>query len=655
MSDKVRVYEIAEESGASSSKVIAKAKDLGIELKTSQSAVSIEDAEEIANYIMTGKSRKLPKVEEKKKVIKRKEVYRVHKVTKNDTKKLFKTSKLIIVKSKYSADLKIVSNNIKDNLIEKELELSEISENVRDMSINEKREDFILNSYPSVTIEIKNLKTIKNLKWELQKEVGVYAIIGENGSGKSSLLISIAKLIEPNIFHLELTGTGYYEKTEINYIINNKEFTWIKNKSTNNNWRQSSQDKYNMPNKIKGFFESSILTGTRFDKVDEYIKNELDYRKEDIVEEGSAFIRNAMNYILFGNRINSHKFKNLFKVNAVRKRRNSNNSKNDKITYSDKNYSYYALGLNNDEYIKEHLFSTGEYFLLKILKFIDNFKNLEGSIIPSLIVIDEVELSLHPLAQVRLTEQLKVFSKRFNLIILFASHSLHILENIDADKTFFIQKDDLDNHIITNPVHFGYLTSKLYKHQFYDKVILVEDELAKMYMEHTLNDMAHRDNFSLAIIIAGGSSQVVKIAIENNSEKFYGDADLMVSLDEDKKEDCYRQKRYIKWSHHIPVFKNIENYVKILIKDGNLDFIKFIESILIKSSFYELKIDNEGDKSGFKTLVAEIATNVISRHYNNKDNSKDYAKKMLVSHVYNCHKNLEKQNDFVKELERFFT
>lgn len=61
MSDNVRVYEIAEEAGASSNEVITKAKDLGIELKSPQSAVSFEDAEEIANYIMTGKSSKLKK------------------------------------------------------------------------------------------------------------------------------------------------------------------------------------------------------------------------------------------------------------------------------------------------------------------------------------------------------------------------------------------------------------------------------------------------------------------------------------------------------------------------------------------------------------------------------------------------------------------
>lgn len=61
MSDKVRVYEIAEEAGASSQDVIAKAKDLGVELKSPQSAVTVEDAEEIANYIITGKSAKLEK------------------------------------------------------------------------------------------------------------------------------------------------------------------------------------------------------------------------------------------------------------------------------------------------------------------------------------------------------------------------------------------------------------------------------------------------------------------------------------------------------------------------------------------------------------------------------------------------------------------
>ncbi|QOG12630.1 translation initiation factor IF-2 [Arcobacter sp. FWKO B] len=69
MLDKVRVYEIAEEAGATSSEVIDKAKDLGIELKSPQTAVSYEEAEEITTYIMTGKSKLLKeKTQPKKKV-----------------------------------------------------------------------------------------------------------------------------------------------------------------------------------------------------------------------------------------------------------------------------------------------------------------------------------------------------------------------------------------------------------------------------------------------------------------------------------------------------------------------------------------------------------------------------------------------------------
>ncbi|WP_428023647.1 translation initiation factor IF-2 [Arcobacter sp.] len=74
MSDNVRVYEIAEEAGASSNDVIKKAKDLGIELKSPQSQTSVEDAEEIVNYIMTGKSKRL---QPKKKAVKKVEPAKV--------------------------------------------------------------------------------------------------------------------------------------------------------------------------------------------------------------------------------------------------------------------------------------------------------------------------------------------------------------------------------------------------------------------------------------------------------------------------------------------------------------------------------------------------------------------------------------------------
>ncbi len=104
MSDKVRVYEIAEEAGASSQDVIAKAKDLGIELKSPQSAVSYEEAEEIANYIMTGKSPKLKvpakakKTEEKKEKQPEEKLEVVNETVENEEKIIVQEVKKVEVK-----------------------------------------------------------------------------------------------------------------------------------------------------------------------------------------------------------------------------------------------------------------------------------------------------------------------------------------------------------------------------------------------------------------------------------------------------------------------------------------------------------------------------------------------------------------------------
>jgi translation initiation factor IF-2 len=54
MMDKVRVHEIAKELGINSKEVVDKAAAMGLNVKTASSSVSIEEAEQIMNYIMNG-------------------------------------------------------------------------------------------------------------------------------------------------------------------------------------------------------------------------------------------------------------------------------------------------------------------------------------------------------------------------------------------------------------------------------------------------------------------------------------------------------------------------------------------------------------------------------------------------------------------------
>ena len=54
MTEKVRVHEIAKELGIASKDVLEKAKKMGLEVKSAQSVVTMEQAESIANYIING-------------------------------------------------------------------------------------------------------------------------------------------------------------------------------------------------------------------------------------------------------------------------------------------------------------------------------------------------------------------------------------------------------------------------------------------------------------------------------------------------------------------------------------------------------------------------------------------------------------------------
>ncbi len=80
MTEKVRVHEIAKELGIASKDVLEKAKKMGLEVKSAQSVVTMEQAESIANYIINGEPTASVKVEPKK-------VKKESKTAKSDTPK----------------------------------------------------------------------------------------------------------------------------------------------------------------------------------------------------------------------------------------------------------------------------------------------------------------------------------------------------------------------------------------------------------------------------------------------------------------------------------------------------------------------------------------------------------------------------------------
>lgn len=657
MSDKIRVYEVAEEAGASSQEVISKAKDLGIYLKSPQSAVSFEEAEEITNYIMTGKSTRIPKTIKKKKSIGTDGLTNIEKINIHKIKptkyKAIPRNKVKIVTKWNQKNINLVESKENTNISEvlpDELHEIKTPNKLIPKNNSGNKQKIIINRYPNVIIEIHNLKSIAYLKWELQKEKGVYGIIGENGTGKSSLLICIAKLVNGSIFQNELVGVGHYNNTKITYIINDKKINFIKNESTNNHWRQEKTDSDLLPD-MDGFFESSILSGKRFNKLNNYIKKELEYiPSEDSIQKADKFIIDEMNYILYGNDVHLYRFNELYEINAIRKHKND---------IPESKYNYYALKINNNRYLKEQIFSTGEYFLLQILKYINKHVNKQHKVSP-LIIIDEIELSLHPLAQERFVKKLKSLCKEYNLIVIFASHSLHVIDNIEYDKRYYIERNQDNQITIENPVDIGYLTTKLYKHQFYDYILLVEDVMAQEYVKLTIQELSSQ-NLKYDIISIGTCDKVMEMARVNSDKKYFGEAKVLPIVDNDKIHLLNEYRNTTLGGIAIPVPRYIEAYLyPIFIKnDTNLRkrFSNFISKTYPPNDLDSLKYIWD-KKQNEKNTYYDICYKIAEKHKpTSQEHCKfiaDEVKLKIVSFVYEECKNTHEHIKFIQRLKKFF-
>jgi translation initiation factor IF-2 len=186
MEDKVRVFEIAEEAGATSAEVIKKASELSIVLKSPQSTVSFEQAESILDFIMTGKSDLLkPKKDSakkkepvKKKTEEKEEKPEVKEKAEAKTEPVKKVEKKEELKASKPKELKIVKkkNPIVKAEVKKEEPKVEVTKTVKEEEPKAvapkelKKEEPASESKPAtqkVTLKKRGLTIVKKKKPQL--------------------------------------------------------------------------------------------------------------------------------------------------------------------------------------------------------------------------------------------------------------------------------------------------------------------------------------------------------------------------------------------------------------------------------------------------------------------------------------------------------
>ncbi len=160
------------------------------------------------------------------------------------------------------------------------------------------------------------------------------------------------------------------------------------------------------------------------------------------------------------------------------------------IKKNDKNLLFVQRNDENGGSYSEFHMSGGERSILRISKDISKLKN-------ALVLIDEIEIGLHPFTQSQLMLELQRIALRNKLQIIVTTHSPVILETVPKDARVFLER--VGDNVIEKPAQKPIIQKAFYG-QSTDKLsILCEDNIGEYFVLGVLDylnpkiNLAHDD------------------------------------------------------------------------------------------------------------------------------------------------------------------
>lgn len=176
----------------------------------------------------------------------------------------------------------------------------------------------------------------------------------------------------------------------------------------------------------------------------------------------------------------------------------------------------------------------GESIVTNILSVVENAPNY------SLIIIDEIETSLHPLSQRRLIRQLLYLTRIKTLQIIISTHSPYILSELPEESRILLTKTNQGVEIIYAPTVNLCLT-KIDDELHPDLDIVVEDEESKIIVSEIIRNYGKEINPRIRIIPAGPVNIVKNLAKLSKSGRIPYNILGIIDADQDEEDkDLYK-------------------------------------------------------------------------------------------------------------------
>jgi len=403
-------------------------------------------------------------------------------------------------------------------------------------------------------IEICNLRNIKKLRFEIPNQ-GVWLVTAGNGAGKTSLLACLRRIDYPNAFQVHFPTSlvspqlDNHSNGTVTYEIDGEKVEYA---YRGERWTPRPRRNSHLFKKLG--YPTVTYIGATADRITP--------RQEDFDTKGVRSVKPGI--ITAANDIfDTQKFTALRSINLSRGVGND----------------AFVLHVSNNPktYHSEKHFSLGELCVLKLLRLITQVHN------NSMIIIDELEMALHPRAQVKLLRYLQEQAREKKLTIIFSTHSVSLLKAIDRKQIIYLEKQD-DG--VTRTIIGCYPTYALGniaadEERLPDLVLYVEDALARdmvtafftLFANEKYTDPTTRP--TLKTVPVGGFQQVVTF-LDQNRAVLPNHVKQLAILDADVKGETLKEWESAREHKQLHKFQKLSNKINYLPFTPEVGLVSFI-------------------------------------------------------------------------------
>lgn len=381
-------------------------------------------------------------------------------------------------------------------------------------------------------IKISKVKNIESLDFEIP-DPGVYLLTGANGSGKTTLLAALHRIGFNNAFANFFKTTAndkkldFYGESSISYETSTKKVTY---NYRNTRWSPTPRANSKLLNDF-GFPDVKFIAAdsARIEATQDELKAERIKPAEQNVIDDIVKI------------LSSSKFRDLKYVNTKR---------------GAGNRAYLILKKHKGAnfYFSEKNFSLGELCILRLVTALNNISY------QSLVLIDEIEMALHPKAQAALFNYLVRVARDKNLTVIFSTHSSSLIKRAMRKRILLLKDTGGGNIICEKNVYPAQALGDIaYDDEITpDFLFFVEDYKAKTLLEQMISEykttIANQVPPCFKVVPVGGFRETIEFLcnsdqIFSNSVKRYAFLDKDVeteSLEEAKNNEKYNFLQKVK-------------------------------------------------------------------------------------------------------------